>query len=122
MKGVLITITVVCGLILAVFGLSALVECVSVDSKTTADYEIVKVENSISGRNNVEYTIFTVRRDNDSTYTLPKIRTSYVRTYHEGDILPVTIKNYKNGTYEINVDMDRLHDKGGQYDNSSTSY
>ena len=73
---------------------------VSTVTKETLDCTIIETVRTVGGRNNHEYTIFTVALENGELYTLPKISTADVRSYHNGDTIAVSKRSYKDGRVE----------------------
>lgn len=83
---------------------NSLINKPSVDvSKERCEMRILCVEHSVNWNN--DYTIFTVQSQENTQYTLPSIRTTYVREYNVGDSLPVILFTNSDGTYSIKADV-----------------
>lgn len=61
--------------------------------------QILCVEHSVAW--NKDYTIFTVKSQDGTQYTLPSVSTTYVREYQVGDSLPVILFTHSDDTYSI---------------------
>lgn len=111
MKSFIIDIAIIVICIVTLVGIYFIclgVQNAKIDNILNDEFKIAEVISTVSGNNHKEYTVFVVYKEDGTKYTLPKINTSYVREYHEGDTLPVTIRNYKDGSYDIEVDKSKL--------------
>ena len=108
MKSFRISGVAVVATLIGIYFTCVVIQKVRTDSVLNDEFEIAEVINTVSGNSHKEYTVFVVYKEDGTKYTLPKVNTSYVREYHEGDILPVTIINYKDGSYDIEVDRSKL--------------
>ena len=108
MKALAISVVITISITVGSWFICVAIENGRIDNTQNTELEIAEVINTVSGNCHKEYTIFIVYEENGDKYTLPKIYTRYVREYHEGDTLPVTIKNYKDGSYDIEVDRSKL--------------
>ena len=111
MKHFIISVVAVVAVVATLIGIyftCVVIQNARIDNTQNTELEIAEVVNTVSGNCHKEYTILIVYEENGDKYTLPKIYTRYVREYHEGDTLPVTIKNYKDGSYDIEVDRSKL--------------
>lgn len=86
--------------------LSDLATSIGVTSIQSQELPIAK-EFISTGRYGIQMTTFVVVYE-DEEYTLPQVSTDLVRTYSEGDTLPVTVYTYENGYYNLQVDLDAL--------------
>lgn len=109
MRGASIAVAIVLFSTLVIFGGYYLLVKVSTDKIEYTEMEIAEVENTVGGKGHSDFTIFIVYKENREKYTLPSVATRYVREYHEGDMIPVSVTYYHDGTYIIEVDLDRLN-------------
>lgn len=115
MKRVLVSMLLVIAsiaiLTAGLFGILKLGEfAASIGTTSIQSQELPITEEYISvGRFGKQMTTFVVVF-NEEEYTLPQVSTNLVRTYSEGDTLPVTVYTYENGFYKIQVDVDNLKD------------
>lgn len=108
MKRCVITIMAI---ILLVFGLTAaviLLQEACIANRYEAEYEIVDMTVGFSKQSSVERSIFTIALGEGDFYTLPALPTRYVRNYYIGDMLPVLITEYKDGTRKLEVDRSKV--------------
>ena len=108
MKALAISVVITISIMVGSWFICVAIENDRIDNTQNTELKIAEVINTVSGNCHKEYTILIVYEENGDKYTLPKIYTRYVREYHEGDTLPVTIKNYKDGSYDIEVDRSKL--------------
>ena len=111
MKHFIISVVAVVAVVATLIGIyftCVVIQNSRIDNTQNTELKIAEVINTVSGNSHKEYTVFVVYKEDGTKYTLPKVNTSYVREYHEGDILPVTIINYKDGSYDIEVDRSKL--------------
>ena len=99
------------GLAALVVGLFSLLElsklAASIGTTSIQSCELPIAEKFVSvSRFGSQMTTFVVIF-NDQEYTLPHVSTDIVRTYSEGDTLPVLVYNYENGC-KLQVDIDTL--------------
>lgn len=119
MKRVLVSILVVIAsiaiLVAGLFGFSELSKSATgIGATSIQSQELPIAKEFIStGRYGRQMTTFVVTYE-DEEYTLPQVSTSLVRTYSEGDTLPVTVYTYSNGYYNLQVDLDALKVAGDE--------
>lgn len=119
MKRVLVSILVVIVsiaiLVAGLFGFSELSKSATgIGATSIQSQELPIAKEFIStGRYGRQMTTFVVTYE-DEEYTLPQVSTSLVRTYSEGDTLPVTVYTYSNGYYNLQVDLDALKVAGDE--------
>lgn len=78
---------------------------------SSASYKITSVEHTVK-TNTGEVTIFTIEISDGDLYTLPVVKTKYVRKYHEGDYLPVLVRdNAGSPVYEADISTLRKNHK-----------
>ena len=96
-------------LVAGLFGLSKLSKSATgIGATSIQSQELPVAKEFISTeRYGSQMTTFVVTYE-DEEYTLPQVLTSLVRTYSEGDTLPVTVYTYSNGYYTMQVDLDAL--------------
>lgn len=73
------------------------------------EVEILEVEHCRSG--GADRAIFTVEYPEGSSYTLPSVVVTDVRTYHAGDSLPIEVTGYTNGSTRVLVDIAAIREK-----------
>ena len=108
MKALAISVVITISIMVGSWFICVAIENDRIDNTQNTELKIAEVINTVSGNSHKEYTVVVVYKEDGTKYTLPKVNTSYVREYHEGDILPVTIINYKDGSYDIEVDRSKL--------------
>lgn len=94
--------------ILGAFFIEFSVDQANIVSKQKTEGIIVDVD-IISTKHDGNRSVFTVRLDDDTTYTLPSISTNTVREYYIDDALPIIINIYKDGSRNIIIDSTRLN-------------
>lgn len=104
-----IAVAIILFSILGIYVGYCLIVQASTDKIEYTEMEIVDVENTVSGEGRSDFTILTIYKENGEKYTLPSIATRHVREYPEGDMIPVSVTYYHDGTYIIKVDLDRLN-------------
>lgn len=108
MKALAISVVLIISITMGSWFICVAIENGRIDNTQNTELEIAEVVNTVSGNCHKEYTILIVYEESGDKYTLPKIYTRYVREYHEGDTLPVTIKSYKDGSHAIEVNTSEL--------------
>ena len=107
MKTYVETLGVFFGIFLFFIGGLFIVRQCSIEETENTAYEIIEVIPTVSGRYHKEYTVIIINTD-DGKYTLPDIPTNLVRRYHEGDMIPVIVNTFKDGTKEILINRKEL--------------
>lgn len=107
MRRYVITVTIIILAILGVFATIYLVQEAQVADRYDAEYEIIDITVGFTKRTTVERSVFTIALGEGDFYTLPSLPTSYVRNYYIGDMLPVTVTEYKDGTRELEVNRSK---------------
>lgn len=116
MKRILVTMLLVIvsgiGLVAGLFGiykLSELAEGIGTTSIESQELPIAEKYISV-GRFGKQTTTFVVIYE-DEEYTLPQVSTSLVRTYSEGDTLPVKVYIYEDDNYKLQIDTAALRQR-----------
>ena len=100
----LCTVIAIILFLLGVFFLTYTIDRANIASVQEADVSILDVDFAIDG----DYGIYTVQLADNSKYTFTSVLTEEVRGYYIGDMLPVIIDTYKDGTKNIYIDNSRL--------------
>ena len=108
MRRYVITVTIIILAILGVFATIYLVQEAQVADRYDAEYEIVDITVGFTKSSPAERSIFTIDLGEGDFYTLPSLPTSYVRNYYIGDMLPVIVTEYKDGTRGLSINREKL--------------
>ena len=100
----LCTVIAIILFLLGVYFLTYTIDRANIASVQEADVSILDVDFAIDG----DYGIYTVQLADNSKYTFTSVLTEEVRGYYIGDMLPVIIDTYKDGTKNIYIDNSRL--------------
>lgn len=92
--------------LLGVYFLTYTIDRANIASVQEADVSILDVDFAIDKHG--DYGIYTVQLADNSKYTFTSVLTEEVRGYYIGDMLPVIIDTYKDGTKNIYIDNSRL--------------
>ena len=102
-----ILIAIIAFIVISICAFCAFEEYNTVNTQET-ECKIIDMAIGFAKSSKVERSVFTIDLGEGKCYTLPSIPTSYVRDYYIGDMLPIIITEYRDGTRNIEINRNAL--------------